>query len=140
MRLYSVKKLSELKALKEVVNHHPEKQISTVDPDARLMKTRGMSRAVCYNIQSAVDAKHHLIVAHEVTNTPDRGQLCQVAKQAQVAMDHKALTVIADKGYFSGPDIKETQDAGMIVLVPKGDTSGSEKKEIFNRSLFCCLI
>ena len=44
--------------------------------------------------------------------------------------------MIADKGYYSGPDIKDTQDADMTALVPKGDNSGSEKKGIFNRSLF----
>jgi len=44
--------------------------------------------------------------------------------------------VIADKGYYSGPDIKDTQDAGMTALVPRGDTSGSEKKGIFDRSMF----
>ncbi len=126
----------ELKALEEEVNNHPEKQLSTVDPDSRLMKTLGMTRAVCYNVQTAVDTKHHLIVAHEVTNKPDRGQLCQVGKQAQTALGEEAITIIADKGYYSGPDIKDTQDAGMTALVPKGDTSGSEKKGIFNRSLF----
>ena len=129
-------RLSELKTLEEDVNNHPDKQISTTDPDARLMKTRGMTRAVCYNVQSAVDHKHHLMIAHEVTNTTDRGQLCRVGKQVQVALGKKAITVIADKGYFSGPDIKDTQDAGMTAIVPKGDTSGSEKKGIFNRSLF----
>jgi hypothetical protein len=100
------------------------------------MKTQGMTRAVCYNVQSAVDTKHHLIVTHEVTNKPDRGQLCQVGKGVQIALDKKEITVIADKGYYSGADIKDTQDAGMTALVPKGDTSGSEKKGIFNRSLF----
>jgi transposase len=130
------KRLSELKALEVRVNEHPEKQLSTVDPDSRLMKTQGMTRSVCYNVQSAVDSKHHLIVAHEVTNKPDRGQLCETGKQAQAALAQKTITVIADKGYYSGPDIKDTQDAGMTALVPKGDTSGSEKKGIFNRSLF----
>ena len=130
------KRHSELKALEEEVNSHPEKQLSTVDPDSRLMKTRGMARSVCYNVQSAVDTKHHLIVTHEVTNKPDRGQLCPVAKGVQIALGKKEVTVIADKGYYSGPDIKDTQDAGMTALVPKGDTSGSEKKGIFNRSLF----
>lgn len=130
------KRLSELHAMEEAVSSHPDKQISTVDPDSRLMKTQGMTRSVCYNVQSAVDTKHHLIVAHEVTNTLDRGQLCQVAKQVQAALGKKEITVIADKGYFSGPDIKATQDAGMTAIVPKGDTSGSEKKGIFNRSLF----
>jgi transposase len=71
------KRRSELKALEEEVNSHPEKQLSTVDPDSRLMKTQGMTRSVCYNVQTAVDSKHHLIVAHEVTNKPDRGQLSE---------------------------------------------------------------
>jgi transposase len=129
-------RLAELKVMEEEVNNHPDKQVSTIDPDARLLKTQGMTRAVCYNVQSAVDTTHHLIVAHEVTNTPDRGLLCQVGKQAQAALGQEEITVIADKGYFSGTDIKDTQDAGMTALVPKGDTSGSEKKGIFNRSLF----
>ncbi len=126
----------ELKALEEEVNSHPDKQLSTVDPDSRLMKTKGMTRSVCYNVQAAVDTRHHLIVAHEVTNKPDRGQLCPVAKAVQIALGKKKVTVIADKGYYSGPDIKDTQDAGMTALVPKGDTSASEKKGIFNRSRF----
>jgi transposase len=130
------KRLEELKALEVEVNNHPDKQLSTVDPDSRLLKTQGMTRAVCYNVQSAVDTKHHLIVAHEVTNKQDRGQLCRMGKQTQVALDQKAITIIADKGYYSGQDIKDTQDAGMTPLVPKGDTSGSEKKGIFNRSRF----
>jgi len=129
-------RLCELKVLEEAVNSHPEKQLSTVDPDSRLMKTQGMTRAVCYNVQSAVDTKHHLIVTHEVTNKPDRGQLCQVAKEVQIALGKKEVTVIADTGYYSGPDIKDTQDAGMVALVPRSDTSGSEKKGIFNRALF----
>mgnify|MGYP003987892097 FL=1 len=104
-------KLSELKALEVKVNEDPGKQLSTTDPDSRLLKTQGMTRAVCYNVQTAVDTKNHLIVAHEVINTTDRGQLCRVGKQAQAALDNKGVTVIADKGYFSGPDIKATQDS-----------------------------
>ncbi len=130
------KRLAELKALEGEVDNHPDKQLSTTDPDSRLMKTQGMTRVVCYNVQTAVDPKNHLIVAHKVTNTPDRGQLCGVGKLAQDALDTKGITVIADKGYYSGQDIKDAQDAGMTVLVPKGDTSGSEKKGIFNRSRF----
>jgi hypothetical protein len=95
------------------------------------MKNQGMTRVVSYNIQSAVDTKHHLLVAHEVSNTTDRGQLCPTAILAQHALKRKDLTVIADKGYFSGTDIK---DAGMTPLVPKGDTSGSDKKGILSRS------
>jgi transposase len=129
-------KLAELKVLETQVNESSDKQVSTTDPDSRLLKTKGMIREVCYNVQSAVDAKHHLIVAHEVTNTTDQGQLCSMGMQAQDAIKRKEITVIADKGYYGGPDIKAAQDAGMTALVAKSDTSGSEKKGIFNRSLF----
>lgn len=130
------KSLAQLKTIEERVNEHPEKQVSTTDPDSRLMKTQGMTRSVCYNVQSAVDSKHHLIVAHEVTNKTDRGQLYRMGEHAQTALKRKTITVVADKGYYSGVDIKACQDAGMAVLVPKGDTSGSDNKGIFNRSLF----
>ena len=66
-----------MQALKDIevqLNATPDKQISLTDPDARSMKTRGTG-IVGYNVQTAVDAKHHLIVAHEVTNVGiDRDQ------------------------------------------------------------------
>ena len=95
-----------------------------------------MQTKVCFNLQSAVDCKHHLITAHELTNTTDRNQLCRMGKQAQAAIGIKEITVIADKGYFSSQDIVDAQDEGMTPLVPGIDTSGSEKKGIFNKSLF----
>ncbi|MDI2068435.1 transposase, partial [Klebsiella pneumoniae] len=103
---------------------HPDKQLSLTDPDSRLMKINNVNRQVSYNVQTAVDAKYHLIVAHEVTNTPDRGQLTAVTKLAQEAVGKADITVLADKGYYSRGDIKATQDLGAVALVPKGDTSG----------------
>jgi NAD-dependent oxidoreductase involved in siderophore biosynthesis len=110
------------------VNAHPDKQISQTDPDARLMKTHHIERQVCYNVQSAVDTKHHLIVAHDIVMTTDRGQLTLVAEQVQVTWDKKDITIIADKGYFSRIDIKATQDLDMTVNIPQIDTSGAAKK------------
>ena len=91
------------------------------------MKTRSNSRQVCYNVQSAVDTKHHLIIAHKVTNVPDRGKLHEMGVEAQDALHNKDLTVLADRGYYSGLDIKDSEDAGMNVLVPSSDTSASER-------------
>mgnify|MGYP006939817235 CR=1 FL=1 len=68
-------RLVELKALVIEVNEHPDKQVSQTDPAARLMKTHHLQRQVCYNVQSAVDTKHHLIVAHNIVMTTDRGLL-----------------------------------------------------------------
>tara|TARA_Y100000034_G_scaffold10687_1_gene11186 strand:- start:687 stop:2120 length:1434 start_codon:yes stop_codon:yes gene_type:complete len=129
-------RLAELKQVEEEVNKQGDKQLSTTDPDARLMKTDNMNRQVCYNVQSAVDTKHHLIISHEVIQTTDRGQLTTVARQVQQALGKHDITVIADKGYFSRLDIKATEDTGATALVPQVDTSGSKAKAIFNKSLF----
>lgn len=129
-------RLEELKQIQQAVEQHPDKQLSLTDPDSRLMKINNVNRQVSYNVQTAVDAKYHLIVAHEVTNTPDRGQLTAVTKLAQDAVGKADITVLADKGYYSRGDIKATQDLGAVALVPKGDTSGADRKGLFNRSLF----
>jgi transposase len=130
------KRLIELQQIKEKVEAQPDKQVSLTDPDARLMRTDNLNRKVCYNVQSAVDTKHHLIVCHDITTSTDRGQLTPVATQVQEALHKKDITVIADKGYFSRLDIKAAQDLCVTSLVPQTDTSGSKKKGIFNKSLF----
>ena len=78
----------------------PDQQISLTDPDARSMATSGRGTGmVGYNVQTAVEAKHHLIVAHEVTNVGhDRGQLTNMAQQARTALATTDLTVVADRG------------------------------------------
>ena len=55
-------KMQELKEVEVQLNKTPDKQISLTDPDARSMKTRGTGM-VGYNVQTAVDAKHHLILS-----------------------------------------------------------------------------
>ena len=78
------------------------------------MATSGRGTGIVgYNVQSAVDIKHHLIVAHEVTNVGhDRPQLSSMAKQAREAMATEALTVLADRGYFKGEEILECEEGG----------------------------
>ncbi|MBU2180792.1 MAG: IS1182 family transposase [Gammaproteobacteria bacterium] len=130
------KRLGELQEIQKTVEQQQDKQLSLTDPDSRLMKTNNLNRQVCYNVQTAVDTKNHLIVAHEVTNTTDRGQLHSVTKLAQEALAKEDITVLADKGYYSRSDIKAVLDTGAVALVPKGDTSGADRKGLFNLSLF----
>jgi transposase len=114
----------------------PDQQISLTDPDARSMKSRG-NGIVGYNVQTAVDAEHHLIVAHEVTNKgSDRGQLTPMAKQAGEAMDTEDLTVIADAGYFKRADILSCHEAGITANVPRSPNLGRGTKGLFGRKDF----
>jgi hypothetical protein len=99
--------------------------------------TRKNSGVVGYNVQTAVDTKHHLIVAHDVTNrVTDRKELSNMAKLARAEMDAKDLTVLADRGYFSGLEILACQQAGIDVYVPKTNTSGSTAAGRFGKQDF----
>jgi len=116
----------------------PDQQVSLTDPDARSMATSGRGTGmVGYNVQASVDAKHHLIVAHEVTNEGhDRAQLTKMAQQTRETLGAKDLTVLADRGYFSGEEILRCEQAGMTPLVPKPITSNSTANGRFDKRDF----
>lgn len=118
-----------------------DRQVSLTDPDARSMATSGRGTGmVGYNVQTAVDAKHHLIVAHEVTNVGhDRNHLASMAKQARNATGQDHLTVLADRGYFRGPEILECEQQGITPLVPKPLTSGAKADGRFDKRDFIYL-
>ena len=132
------KRMQHLKEVEVLVQATPDKQISLTDPDARSMATSGKGTGVVgYNVQTVVDAQHHLIVAHEVTNVGnDRGQLATMAQQAQSATGRKDLEVVADRGYFKGQEILACQNAGMMPFVPKPQTSGSKAEGRFGKPDF----
>ena len=87
--------MAKLENIEAKLEETPDKQISLTDPDARAMATRGHGTGVVgYNVQTAVDTKNHLIVAHEVTNVGhDRSQLFTMSQQAKAAMAVENLNV-----------------------------------------------
>ena len=114
--------MAALKEIEVKLVETGETQISLTNPDARCMMTRGSS-IVGYNVQNAVDAKHHLIVEHEVTNSgSDRDQLFAMAKKARIAIGTTEPTALADRGYFNGKEILTCHDAGIAILVPPAKT------------------
>jgi len=126
----------QLKALEAQMLASPDQQLSLTDPDARSMKSRD-GGIVGYNVQTAVDAKHHLIVAHEViTEGVDRDQLTPMAEQARAATGIDELTVVADRGYFKGDQIRQCDEAGITPIVPKSMTSNSKADGRFDKQDF----
>jgi transposase len=128
--------MQALQAIDTQMNASPDKQVSLTDPDARSMKNRE-GGIVGYNVQTAVDAEHHLIVAHEVvTDGVDRDQLAPMAEHARQAIGTEELTVVADRGYFKGEQILECTNAGITPLVPKTLTSNSRAEGRFDKQDF----
>ena len=132
------KEMARLKKLEVQMLEAPDQQISLTDPDARSMATSGRGTGmVGYNVQTAVDAKHHLIVAHEVTNVGhDRTQLANMAQQAKDVIETEELEVVADRGYFKGEEILACDEAGITTFLPKPQTSGSLAKGLFSKRDF----
>ncbi|MEN5177863.1 IS1182 family transposase [Brevundimonas diminuta] len=133
--------MAMLKTMEAEVEAAPDSQISLTDPDARAMATSGRgSGIVGYNVQSAVEGEHHLIIAHDVVMTgSDRGQLAAMAAKAKEAMGVEALDVLADRGYFSGEEILACEALGVTPFVPKPLTSGAKANGRFGKQDFVYL-
>ncbi len=111
-------------------------QLSLTDPDSRRM-VDGPNTPISYNVQTAVDAKHKLIVAHTVTNdVTDQTSLAAMALQAQKALDVEALDVVADRGYYDSQNVKQCVAAGMTPYVAKPPTSKNGPLGRFTKESF----
>jgi transposase len=132
------RQMQALKVMEQMVQDAPDQQVSLTDPDARSMATSGKGTAtVGYNVQIAVDAEHHLIVAHEVINQGyDRQQLAPMAFKAQQATGCEQVTALADRGYFNGDQVLSCEGTGVAPIVPRTLTSSGAKRGLFTRQDF----
>ena len=130
--------MKALDAFGQQLEASEDRQVSLTDPDARSMATSGRGTGIVgYNVQTAVDAKHHLIVAHEVTNVGhDRDALVRMAKLARQATGQRDLIALADRGYFEGYQILECERAGIAAVVPRPLPSSSAAEGRFDRRDF----
>ncbi len=115
------RQMRSLKQMERQVHASSDKQVSLTDPDARSMATSGKGTGtVGYNVQAAVDAEHHLIVAHEVSSAgSDRAQLTSMGRKARKATGHEKVTVLADKGYYNRDEVLACKGSGIVPLIPK---------------------
>ena len=132
------KQMRYLQEMGERLRQAPDEQISLTDPDARSMATSGRGTGmVGYNVQIAVDTEHHLIVAHDVVNVGhDRTQLASMAMQAKAAVDEENVEVLADRGYYKGPEILACEQSGITPFVPMTMTSDNKARGLFDKRDF----
>jgi hypothetical protein len=116
-----------------------EGEVSTVDPDARMMRSGGDNRKldVCYNVHTVVDSKYHLIVDYEVSACAnDAGNLGRVSELAKEALEVDELTNLADMGYYDGVDIAACEANGITCLVAKPPIGSVKKAAGFTKDCF----
>ncbi|MGH9460501.1 MAG: IS1182 family transposase [Vicinamibacteria bacterium] len=127
---------AEVRAMLAELDQTGESQISLTDPDSRMMKVR-MGTEVCYNAQTAVDEKHKLIVAVEVTNEcTDRNWLSPMAIEAKDVLGAEQLAVVADKGYSSAREVEACVEANITPYLPKPETSANKALGLFTKNDF----
>lgn len=132
-------KIKVLKERKEKYEGYKEEiaegnitEISTTDPDSRLMATNNNGLDVCYNVQTVVDGKHKLVVDFDVINNPtDHGMLSKMAGSAKEIFDVEELQTLADKGYYNAKDLKTCEDEGIIVYATKQTFANSTGEKEF---------
>lgn len=104
----------------EQLNNSDETQISTTDPDSRLMDNKKGGLDVAYNIQATVDAKNSLVIDQYVINAPtDQGELSRASARSQEILSTKDITILADKGYYNGQDLEKTFSLGVTPIVSR---------------------
>jgi len=113
-----------------------ESQLSLTDGDSRAMPNSPKA-AVAFNAQTAVDSKHHLIVAQEVTNeVTDRHQLSPMALAAKETLGVDKLKAVADMGYAHGKELKACEAAGITPYVSHPNTSANTQKGLYGKERF----
>ena len=132
------RQMKKLKGIETELEKAPDHQVSLTDPDARSMATSGRGTGIVgYNVQTAIDTEHHLIVAYDVINEGhDRTQLSSMGKQAKKATGIQEPQVLADRGYFDSDEILKCEQAQITPLVPKPITSNARAEGRFDKRDF----
>lgn len=116
----------------EKLKLHPE-------PEARFMRTPA-GKVPAYNVQTAVDAEHALIVAQQVsTEATDNRSLEPMAEAAQAAVSEpgQRLNVVADAGYSNGEQAERCESKGIVPHVPANrGVNNRGDGTLFQRSQF----
>jgi len=127
------KRKQKYEGYKKQIEEGDVTEISTTDPDSRLMVVNNNGIDVCYNVQIAADSKHKLIVDCNVTNNPtDHGALSKLAISAKETFEVEELKALADKGHYNAEDLIKCEKENIIAYVPKQEfPNATGEKEFY---------
>src|SRR6266850_704479 len=113
-----------------------QSQVSLTDAESRAMALAPRGE-VSYNVQTAVDQKHHLIVDQDVTNEGlDNHQLFSMAQKTKQMLGQDELQVVADMGYYNHEELKRCEEAGITTSVSKPLVSKNTARGLFGKEKF----
>ena len=131
------KRKAKYQAMQKEMKEKKIDEISTTDPDARLMKVNNNGVDVCYNVQTAIDQKNKLIVDYDViNNAADQGNLYEMAEKAKETLGVEEIKALADKGYYSTSDLKKCEGNKIETYVAKPKNTGSVANPDFHQDRF----
>lgn len=137
-----IKKQQERKAgykdLEKKLKESGQPQISLSDPESRQIMLRNNITEVAYNVQSTVDSKHNIPIDFKVTNENDSKAMGNMVQRAKSILRTNEFTVLYDKGFHTGSELKTAQDLGIetIVAIPGVPSTSQAPDPVFNYEHF----
>jgi transposase len=124
--------------LEKQLKESGEKQISISDPQSRQIMIRNNITEVAYNVQSTVDSKHNIPIDFKVTNENDTKAMGNMVQRAKSILRTNEFTVLYDKGFHTGSELKTAQDMGVetIVAIPGVPSTSQAPNPLFNYEFF----
>lgn len=122
--------------ISQQLSNSGEVQISTSDPDSRQLITRNNITEVAYNVQTAADAKHNLLIDYKVTNQNDSRAMSGMLRRAKTILGTSDFTALYDKGYHTGSEIKRAIDLKIEIMVAVPGVASNAPDESYNVTHF----
>ena len=128
------KRKDNYKNLEKQLKESGEAQISISDPESKQIMIRNNITEVAYNVQTTVDAKNNIPIDYKVTNENDSKAMGNMVQRAKSILRTTDFTVLYDKGFHTGSELKTAQDLGIetIVAVPAVPSTSQAPNHDFN--------
>jgi transposase len=126
------------KNLEKQLKESAEPQISISDPESRQIMIRNNITEVAYNVQTTVDSKNNIPIDYKVTNQNDSKAMGNMVQRAKSILRTNEFTVLYDKGFHTGSELKTAQELGIetIVAIPGVPSTSQAPDPLFNYENF----
>ncbi len=132
------KRKEDFKNLEKQLEESGGTQISISDPDSRQIMLRNNITEVAYNVQTTVDSKNNIPIDYKVTNQNDSKAMGTMVQRAKSILRTTDFTILYDKGYHTGSELKIAQDLGIetIVAIPGAPSTSQAPNHDYNTENF----